>query len=70
MEYSKAQIFQFTKGKVARKMRVAKTYTQKKQPCIGDLRKRCSENILQIYRRTPMPKRDFNKVAKNTHAKA
>ena len=27
------------------------------------LRKRCSENTQQIYRRTPMPKCDFNKVA-------
>ena len=29
----------------------------------GVLRKRCSENMQQIYRRTPMPKCDFNKVA-------
>ena len=28
-------------------------------------RKRCSENMQQIYRRTPMPKIDFNKVASN-----
>ena len=28
----------------------------------GVLRKRCSENMQQIYRRTPMPKYDFNKV--------
>ena len=26
-------------------------------------RKRCSENVQQIYRRTPMPKCDFNKIA-------
>ena len=26
--------------------------------------KRCSENMLQIFRGTPMPKCDFNKVAK------
>ena len=26
--------------------------------------KRCSKNMQQIYRRTPMPKSDFNKVAK------
>ena len=26
-------------------------------------KKRCSENMQQIYRRTPMPKSDFNKVA-------
>ena len=35
-----------------------------KQPSIGVLRKRCCENVLQIYRRTPMPKFDFNKVAR------
>ena len=29
----------------------------------GVLRKRSSENMQQIYRRTPMPKCDFNKVA-------
>ena len=33
-----------------------------KQPSKGILRKRCSENIQKIYRRTPMPKCDFNKV--------
>ena len=32
-----------------------------KQPFRGILRKRCSENMQQIYRRTPMPKFDFNK---------
>ena len=34
-----------------------------KQPSKGVFNKMCSENIQQIYRRTPMPKRDFNKVA-------
>ena len=34
-----------------------------KQPSRDVFRKRCSENMQQIYRRTPMPKRDFNKVA-------
>ena len=33
-----------------------------KQPSRGVLSKRCSENMQQIYRRTPMPKCDFNKV--------
>ena len=28
----------------------------------GVLRKSCAENLLQIYRTTPMPKCDFNKV--------
>ena len=38
-------------------------YTIQKQPLGGVPRKRCSENMQQIYRRTPMPKCDFNKVA-------
>ena len=29
----------------------------------GAFSKNCSENVQQIYRRTPMPKCDFNKVA-------
>ena len=39
-----------------------------KQPSRGVLGKRCSENMQQIYRRTPMPKYDFNKLAKQTSA--
>ena len=31
------------------------------------LRKRCFENMPQIYRRTPMPKCDFNEVAFHNH---
>ena len=38
-----------------------------KQPSRGVLRKRCSENMQQIYRVTFMPKCDFNKVAKQLH---
>ena len=34
-----------------------------KQPLRNVLRKRCSENMQQIYRGTPIPKCDFNKVA-------
>ena len=34
-----------------------------KQPFRGVLRKRLSENMQHIYRRTLMPKCDFNKVA-------
>ena len=40
-------------------------YILQKQPPKGVLRKRCSENMQPIYRRTPMPKCGFNKVAKN-----
>ena len=35
-----------------------------KQPSRGISKKRCSENMQQTYRRTPIPKCDFNKVAK------
>ena len=38
-------------------------YTWQEQPSKGALRKRCSENIQQIYRTTPMSKFDFDKVA-------
>ena len=37
--------------------------TVQKQPPGGVLKKRYSGNIQQIYRRTPVPKCDFNKVA-------
>ena len=33
-----------------------------KQSLRGLLKKSCSGNMQQIYRRTPMPKSDFNKV--------
>ena len=38
-----------------------------KQPLRGVLRKKCSENMQRIYRRPPMPKCDFNKVALQTY---
>ena len=38
-----------------------------KQPSRGVLRKRCSENMQRIYKRTPMSKCDFNKVAKQSN---
>ena len=41
-------------------------YFQKK-PARGVLKKRCSENMQQLYRTAPMPKCDFNKVAKQLH---
>ena len=40
-----------------------RNYNKQKQPPRGVPRKRWSENIQQIYRRTPMPKCDFNNVA-------
>ena len=38
-----------------------------KQSYSGVLWKRCSENMQQTYRRTPMPKCDFNKVIALRH---
>ena len=38
-----------------------------KQPPRGVRKKRSSENIQQIYRRTPIPKCDFNKDAKQLY---
>ena len=40
-----------------------KGFRLEKQLSIGVLRKRCSGNMLQIYRRTPMLKSHFKKVA-------
>ena len=37
-------------------------YKLQKQPPRSVSRKRCSENMQQIYRRTFMPKCDFNKI--------
>ena len=36
---------------------------RQKQSSRGVLKKGCSENMQQIYLKTPMPKCDFNKVA-------
>ena len=40
-------------------------FYHQRQPPRGVLKKRCSENMQQIYSRTLMPKCDFNKVASN-----
>ena len=42
---------------------VFKKYLFQKQSSRGVLRKRCSEYMQQIYKRAPVPKCDFNKVA-------
>ena len=42
-------------------------YVLQKQQPRGVPRKRCSENMQQIYNRTPMPKYDFNKIAKQLY---
>ena len=38
-----------------------------KQPSRAVLRKRCSENMQQIYKKTLMPNCDFNKLAKQLY---
>ena len=43
----------FTKEILNRKLHFLRS---EKQPSIGALKSRCSENMQQIYRRTPMPK--------------
>ena len=43
------------------------TSTVQKQPSRGILSKMFPENMQQIYCRTPMPKYDFNKVAKQLY---
>ena len=40
-----------------------RSFKIQKQPSRGVLRKRCPENMQEIYRRTPMSKCDFSKVA-------
>ena len=42
-------------------------FLDQKQPFRGVLGKRCSENMQKIYRRTPMPKCEFNKPAKQLY---
>ena len=42
---------------------MSKFSNYQKQPPGGVLKKSCSENMQQIYGRTPMPKCDFNEVA-------
>ena len=41
-----------------------KTCNRQKKPSRGVLKKGCSKNMQQVYRRTPMLKCDFNKVVK------
>ena len=44
-------------------------WKKQKQPSRGVPKKRFSENMQQIYRRTSMPKCDFNKAAKQKEKK-
>ena len=55
----------YFKSFVPRLLKIIATRKNHKQPSRGVLRKRCSESIQQIYRRAPMLKCNFNKVARN-----
>ena len=55
----------YFKSFVPRLLKIIATRKNHKQPPRGVLRKRCSESIQQIYRRAPMLKCNFNKVARN-----
>ena len=46
-------------------LRSTNLHTVQKQPPRGVLKKRCSENMQEIYRRTRMSKCDFNKLQNN-----
>ena len=62
MLYMGKQIFQTNIEKIVPSIQS----TIQKRPSRGVDRKRCSENMQQIYRRTPMPKFNFNEFAKGT----
>ena len=51
-------------------MKQIKLGKYQKQPFRGVLGKRCTKNIQQIYRKTPIPKCDFNKVEMRNHISA
>ena len=55
----------YFKSFVPRLLKIIATRKNHKQPPRGVLRKRCSQSIQQIYRRAPMLKCNFNKVARN-----
>ena len=47
-----------------KKIRLSSSVNFQKKPSRGVPIKSCSENMQQIYKRTPMPKCYFNKVVK------
>ena len=61
VRFLKTPFFQNTSGRLL-------LHAEQKQPFTGVLIKRCSENMQQIYRKTPMPKCEFNKVGNLTSA--
>ena len=65
--YSKLLSFKLHDRKLVSCKLITKCYLLKysiqRQPFRGVLKKRCTENMQQFYRRTLMPKCDFNKAA-------
>ena len=61
----KAVVFYFMFERIFFNKVLLKIYllNNQKQPSRGVLRESCFQNMQQIYRRTPIPKCDFNKVA-------
>ena len=57
-EFKSYKLFSKTSFKLHEKLHK----TIQKQPHRDVLKKRCSENMQQSYRRTPLPKCDFNKL--------
>ena len=43
---------------------------KQKQPSRGVVKEKCTENMQQLYRRTPMPKCDFNNIIKLWHGRS
>ena len=61
-----ASVMKELKAKESESSKIIKTEHQE-QPLRGVARKRCSDNMQQMYRRTPLPKCDFNNVAKQLY---
>ena len=64
LRFATSSLRQFRRSNLEKGMRY---FSAQKQPPRGVPRKKCSEIMQQIYRRTPMPKCDFNKVAKQLY---
>ena len=65
--YKAFKVKKFSKIYTFKKTNDLIDYDGQKQLSRGVLRKRCSEIMQQIYRRTPMLKCDFNNVAKELY---
>ena len=59
--------FIYCRDKLRRITKLSKRVNLQKQPSRGALKRRCSEIMQHIYRRTHIPKCDFNKAAKQLY---